>query len=102
MGLYPPELPHRQGGRASVSVFGKRLVRKLTGWYVEPRWTVQQNYDGHNIHFAAGVVDELLQVRRELEELRRQNMHLKLQLVASVERINRSIRDSKDRSAGTK
>jgi hypothetical protein len=100
--LYPPELPHLHGGRARVSVFGKRFVRKLTGWYVEPRWIAQQNFDGHNIHFAAGVVDELLQVRRELEDLRRQNTYLKLQLVASVERINRYIRDSKDRSAGNK
>ena len=95
--LYPPELPRLQGGRARVSLFGKRLVRKLTSWYVEPRWLVQQNYDGHNIHFASGVVDELLRVQRELDELRRQNMHLKLQMVAAVERINRYTRDWKDR-----
>ena len=82
--------PVQGGARAG---FAKRLVRKLTGWYVEPRWTAQQHYDGHNIHFASGVVDEVQRINRELDDLRRQNVQLKLQVVSSVERLNRYRRD---------
>jgi 2-polyprenyl-3-methyl-5-hydroxy-6-metoxy-1,4-benzoquinol methylase len=97
--LYPPELPRPQSARGRASVLGKRIVRKLSRWYVEPRWLAQQNYDGHNIHFAAGVVSELDRAQRELEELRQQNIRLKLQLVGSVERLNRSIRSAQDHFA---
>jgi 2-polyprenyl-3-methyl-5-hydroxy-6-metoxy-1,4-benzoquinol methylase len=87
--LYPPDLTDGPGARGRASSFTKRLVRKLTSWEVEPRWTVQQHYDGHNIHFAAGVVGELRRMDRELDELRRQNIRLKLQVVGSTERLNR-------------
>lgn len=87
--LYPKDLGHPTGARGRGSKFAKRFVRKLTAWYVEPRWIVQQNYDGHNIHFASGVVEELSRMDRELDELRRQNVHLKLQVVTAIERLNR-------------
>jgi hypothetical protein len=87
--LYPKDLGRPIGAKGRASKSAKRVVRKLTSWYVEPRWIVQQNYDGHNIHFASGVVDELSRMDRELDELRRQNVHLKLQVVTAVERLNR-------------
>ena len=92
--LYPKDLGQPAGAKGRASKSAKRVVRKLTGWYVEPRclWIVQQNYDGHNIHFASGVVDELSRMDRELDDLRQQNMQLKLQVVTAVERFNRNRR----------
>jgi 2-polyprenyl-3-methyl-5-hydroxy-6-metoxy-1,4-benzoquinol methylase len=87
--LYPKDLGEPAGAKGRASKSAKRVVRKLTSWYVEPRWITQQDYDGHNIHFAMGVVDELQRIDRELEELRRQNVQLKLQMVTATERFNR-------------
>ncbi len=91
--LFPPDLSGKGGAKGRAASFTKRLVRKLTGWNVEPRFTAQQHYDGHNIHFATAVVDEVQRIDRELEELRRQNVQLRLQVVSSVERLNRLRRD---------
>ena len=84
-----PEIAPGRGRPGAAQQLTKRLVRKLTSWESEPRWEAQQNYDGHNIHFASGVVDELTRIDRELEELRRQNMRLRLQVVGSVEKLTR-------------
>ncbi len=94
--LLAPETVGAGGARGQVSGFAKRLVRKLTGWYVEPRFTAQQHYDGHTIHFATAVVDEVNRIDRELEELRRQNLQLRLQVVSTVERVNRFRREVND------
>jgi 2-polyprenyl-3-methyl-5-hydroxy-6-metoxy-1,4-benzoquinol methylase len=94
--LLPPDAAGAGGARGQVSGIAKRLVRKLTGWYVEPRFTAQQHYDGHTIHFATAVVDEVNRIDRELAELRRQNLQLRLQVVSSVERVNRFRREMND------
>ena len=60
---------------------------------MEPRWVLQQNYDGHILELASGIVDEFQRIDVELDELRRQNTRLKLQVVTSVERLNRFRRD---------
>jgi 2-polyprenyl-3-methyl-5-hydroxy-6-metoxy-1,4-benzoquinol methylase len=91
--LYPRDIGPAPGVKGQASKFSKRLVRKLTGWYVEPRWTTQQDYDGHNIHFATGVVDAMRRMDDELERLRLQNVQLRLQIVTSVERLHRHRRD---------
>jgi O-antigen chain-terminating methyltransferase len=98
--LQTPDLGQPTGTRGVASAFTKRLVRKITGWYIEPRFAAQQNYDGHNILFANGVVAELARVDSELSELRRQNLQLKLQVVSSVERLNRYRRQA-DSTADT-
>jgi 2-polyprenyl-3-methyl-5-hydroxy-6-metoxy-1,4-benzoquinol methylase len=92
--LQSPELGQPTTAKGRASKFTKQLIRRFTGWYVEPRFVVQQNYDGHNIHFANGVVAELARVDGELNELRRQNLQLKLQVVSAVERLNRYRRDA--------
>ena len=79
--------------RAVASSFVKRLVRRLTSWYVEPRWVLQQNYDGQILELASGIVNEFQRIDIELDELRRQNTRLKLQVVTSVERLNRYRRE---------
>ena len=91
--LYPRDIGPAPGVKGQASRFSKRMVRRLTGWYVEPRWTTQQDYDGHNIHFATGVVDAIQRIDQELERLRQQNVQLRLQIVTSVERLNRHRRD---------
>jgi O-antigen chain-terminating methyltransferase len=91
--LHPPELGRPAGARGRVSVFVKRLVRRLTSWYVEPRWIHQERYDGQNLELASGIVNQFHRLDAELDEMRRQNTRLKLQVVASVERLNRHRRE---------
>lgn len=83
-----PVLPPPSGLRGHVSLFAKRLVRKATSWYVEPRWMVQHQIDSENIDYASQVYNTVRRIEVELDELRRQNIRLKLQLVATSERVN--------------
>lgn len=87
--MHPPDLttPGVRGGR--VGTFVKRIVRKLTSWYVEPRWIQQQQLDSESIEFASRAYNSICRIEAELDELRRQNTRLKLQLVDSNERVSR-------------
>lgn len=87
--MHPPDLsaPGSRGGR--VGTFVKRVVRKLISWYVEPRWVLQQQLDGENVEFASRAYNSICRIEAELDELRRQNTRLKLQLVDSNERVSR-------------
>jgi 2-polyprenyl-3-methyl-5-hydroxy-6-metoxy-1,4-benzoquinol methylase len=87
--IHAPDLnaPGARGGQ--VGTFVKRVVRKLTSWYVEPRWILQQQLDGESIEFASRAYNSISRIEAELDELRRQNTRLKLQLVDSNERASR-------------
>jgi len=87
--MHPPDLdaPGLRGGR--VGTFVKRVVRKLTSWDVEPRWIQQQQLDSESIEFASRAYNAICRIEAELDELRRQNTRLKLQLVDSNERVSR-------------
>jgi 2-polyprenyl-3-methyl-5-hydroxy-6-metoxy-1,4-benzoquinol methylase len=87
--LRPPDLSGATGLRGRIGRFFKRVVRRLTGWYVEPRWAIQGEFDVREMEFARHVITHLGRVDAELEELQRQNVRLKLQLVAEIERHNR-------------
>ncbi|MGH9079122.1 MAG: class I SAM-dependent methyltransferase [Acidimicrobiales bacterium] len=91
--MHPPSLGTGGGLRARLSQSVKRLVRKLTSWYVEPRWALQQELDARNIEFASLVYNFAYngakRVDLELDDLRRQNARLKLQLVDASERLSR-------------
>ena len=95
--MYPPELDGVGGLRGRASTTAKRLVRKLTHWYVEPRWTVQNDLNSQTIEFASlmynSVHNNLKRIDSELDELRRQNTRLKLQLVDASERVSRCRRE---------
>jgi len=91
--LHPPDLGRPRGARGRASSSVKRLIRRLTSWYVEPRWILQENYDGRNLELASGIVNAFPRIDAELDELRRQNIRLKLQVVTSVERLNRYRRE---------
>ncbi len=79
--VHPPEIP---GGAGSVV---KKVVRRLTSWYVEPRWVAEQELDARTIQFASEAYNNLFRLEAELEGLRRQNVKLRLELVGTAERL---------------
>lgn len=86
--LHPPDIGPARGLKGHASTFTKRVVRKLTQWYVEPRWVVQQDFDAQNVDFASLAYNSVRRIDAELEDLRRQNARLKLQLVVAREKAN--------------
>ncbi|MGO9855759.1 MAG: class I SAM-dependent methyltransferase [Acidimicrobiales bacterium] len=98
--LRPPDLSGATGLRGRIGRLFKRVIRRLTSWYVEPRWIIQEQFDVRNIEFSRQVIGafdrtnrHLERVDGELEELRRQNIRLKLQIVAEIERHSRHRRE---------
>ena len=74
------------GGRGSLV---KRAVRRLTAWYVEPRWAAEQELDARTIEFASEVYNTLHRLEVELDDLRLQNARARLAVVAANERLRR-------------
>jgi 2-polyprenyl-3-methyl-5-hydroxy-6-metoxy-1,4-benzoquinol methylase len=98
--LHPPDLSGAAGLRGRVGRHFKRVVRRLNSWYVEPRWVTQQEFDVRNMEFSRHVIGafdltnrHLARVDAELEDLRQQNVRLKLQIVAEIERHSRHRRE---------
>ncbi|MGB7053164.1 MAG: class I SAM-dependent methyltransferase [Acidimicrobiales bacterium] len=89
-GLHPPEVAAGGGPRRRAGGFLKRLVRRLTSWYVEPRWLVQEQLDAKSIEFSAEAYNSVHRIEAELERLRQQNVRLRLDLVANTERMRRT------------
>jgi 2-polyprenyl-3-methyl-5-hydroxy-6-metoxy-1,4-benzoquinol methylase len=87
--LHAPDLSAAKGIRGRVGRIFKRVVRRLTSWYVEPRWVVQNELDVRNMEFSRQVIGAFARLDAELEELQRQNVRLRLQIVAEIERHNR-------------
>ena len=81
--MHPPEVG---GGSGSLV---KRTVRRLTSWYVEPRLQVQEQIDAQAVDFASETYNALVRIEEEVEELRRQNVRTRLEVVAAGERIRR-------------
>jgi SAM-dependent methyltransferase len=94
--IHPPTVDGEGGLRGRAGSIVKRAVRKMTGWYVEPRWILQQQLDGQNIEFSAQAYNSVYRIDTELDELRRQITRLKMQVVASSERTNRVRREVAD------
>ncbi len=98
--MNPPVLGSGGGLRSRLGRSVKRLVRKLTSWYVEPRWTLQQELDARSIEFASlaynSMYHQTTRMDLELEDLRNQNARLKLQLVDVSERFSRYKNDLGD------
>ena len=65
---------------ASVTRFVKRVVRKLTAWYIEPRWTAQIDFDAATAWAATESANAIGQQAVELQRLSQ-----------SIERIERMI-----------
>lgn len=91
--LHPPDLSGARGMRGRVGRIFKRVIRRLTSWYVEPRWGIQQEFDVRGMEFSRHAIGAFARLDAELEELRRQNVRLRLQIVAEIERHNRQRRE---------
>ena len=86
--IRPPDLIRGQGVRGQLGWIVKRAVRKSSSWYVEPRWNVQQEFDVRSAEFATQVLNQLRALSREVENLRRDQLALRSQLVTNLERAN--------------
>jgi 2-polyprenyl-3-methyl-5-hydroxy-6-metoxy-1,4-benzoquinol methylase len=65
----PPILvPPGAAGRAKR--FGKKAVRKLVWWYVEPRWVPQRQFDTEAAYFATDVDSALGRLRDSIADVR--------------------------------
>ncbi len=94
--LNPPDLSGARGPRGRVGSLVKRVVRRLTSWYVEPRWVLQKDYDGQAVVLASSIVTTLRRVDAELDDLRRENARLRLLSVTANERVRRALQELDD------
>jgi O-antigen chain-terminating methyltransferase len=86
--MHPPEVAGA-GARGRAGSLVKKTVRRLTSWYVEPRFQVQEQIDAQAVEFAAEAYNTLVRMEAEIEELRLQNVRTRLEVVAAGERIRR-------------
>jgi len=64
----PPE--RGRGLRGMASLLVRKVVARLTHWYMEPRWTAQHEIDAELARFATECVGELAAARAELSSMR--------------------------------
>ena len=67
-----PELPHSLSSRPRLRGLAKRVVRKVTWWYIEPRWVVQRTIDEEAARMARNTVAVLFGLHQDLAEARRE------------------------------
>ncbi len=91
--IHPPDVDGSPGTRGLVGSVVKRVVRRMTSWYVEPRWILQQQFDSQGVEFSAQAYNSIYRIDTELDELRRQIARLKMQLVTVSETNNRMRRE---------
>ena len=91
--IHPPDVDGSSGPRGLVGSVVKRVVRRMTSWYVEPRWILQQQFDSQGVEFSAQAYNSIYRIDTELDELRRQIARLKMQLVTVSETNNRMRRE---------
>ncbi len=88
--LHPPELSSQGGPRRRAGGLVKRVIRRLTSWYVEPRWRVQEQLDAKAVEFSAEAYNSVYRIESEIERLRQQNVRLRLEVVATTERLRQN------------
>ncbi len=87
--LHPPDITASGGAGVRGGALIKKSVRRLTSWYVEPRFQVQEEMDARMVEFASETYNAIYRLEEELEDLRRQNVRSKLEVVATGERLRR-------------
>ena len=87
--MHPPEIGPGSGVRGRAGVVARKAVRRLTSWYVEPRFQVQEQFDAGAIEFASEAYNAIHRLEKEIEDLRRQVVRAKLEVVATGERLRR-------------
>jgi hypothetical protein len=80
--VLPPELARGLGSRPRIRGLAKRVVRKVTWWYVEPRWVVQRAIDEEASRMARSTVTVLSGLHQDLAEARREVALLRSRLEA--------------------
>jgi 2-polyprenyl-3-methyl-5-hydroxy-6-metoxy-1,4-benzoquinol methylase len=79
-----PGIPAARGPRGIVGRFVKRVVRRLTHWYVEPRFAAQREIDAELARFATESVLAIRQTHIELTNAKRE-----------IDLLKRELQDSK-------
>lgn len=85
--MHPPDVSTGPGGAGRLATLVKRAVRKMTSWYVEPRFVVQEAIDGHVVDFASEAYNAVHRLEQELDALRRESVRVRLELTAASERL---------------
>ena len=88
-GMQPPDVASSGGLRGWTGTLVKKSVRRLMSWFVEPRFQVQEQIDSRMVDFASEAYNAIHHLSEELEDLRRQNVRAKLEVVATGERLRR-------------
>lgn len=70
--VLPPELPQSLSSRPRLRGLAKRVVRKVTWWYIEPRWVVQRTIDEEAARMARNTAAVLFGLHQDLAEARRE------------------------------
>ena len=76
----PSPLERGPGLRGRGSYELKRVVRRLTSWYVEPRWAGQHEVDAEAARFASDSAARIADLERRLEHLEVWNDRLQREL----------------------
>jgi hypothetical protein len=71
-----PQLSSVSGWRGWCVYNVKRVVRKLTRWYVEPRWAAERAYDAELSRFAADVAAHVTALEGRVAQLEASNGRL--------------------------
>jgi 2-polyprenyl-3-methyl-5-hydroxy-6-metoxy-1,4-benzoquinol methylase len=82
--LVVPGVDSPPGVTAPAKRTFKRVIRKLTWWYVEPRWRVQNDFDAHSAHFASAVTTELSRLSTEMDQQRQRHREQQLRLAVQI------------------
>jgi 2-polyprenyl-3-methyl-5-hydroxy-6-metoxy-1,4-benzoquinol methylase len=89
-GLHPPVVAAGGGPRRRVRALVKKVVRRTTSWYIEPRWQIQEELDAKAIDFSSEAYNSAYRAEAEIEHLRQQLGRIKLELVATTERLRQA------------
>ena len=76
LALSPPAIHRRPGPAGRAANLTKRTVRRLTAWYVEPRWEVQREFDAEAARLATDTADAIRLLRNQIEDLQFTNERL--------------------------
>jgi hypothetical protein len=79
----PRPLERGAGVRGRATFELKRTVRRLTSWYVEPRWAGQHEVDAETARFASDVAAQIAELQAQVEYLQTWNDRLQREVRAS-------------------
>lgn len=76
----PPTVISAAGARGRVAFNIKRVVRKLSAWYVEPRFQAQREIDAEIARFASESITAIGRLEHDVEQLQLWNDRLQREL----------------------